>query len=92
MEEKNIQPDRAAVMASRVKKTMGNVGGLAYELNRAEYGINSAITRCRALNLNDMEAELVALARNLNRITASLRTAIFIESGDINNHDEGADV
>lgn len=85
MEEKNMQPDRAAVMASRVKKTMGNVGGLAYELNRAEYGINSAITRCRALNLNDVEAELVALARNLNRITASLQPAIFVELGALND-------
>ncbi len=85
MEEKNMQPDRAAVMASRVKKTMGNVGGLAYELNRAEYGINSAITRCRALNLNDVEAELVALARNLNRITASLQPAIFVDLGALND-------
>jgi hypothetical protein len=85
MEEKNTQSDRAAVMASRVKKTMGNVGGLAYELNRAEYGINSAITRCRALNLNDVEAELVALARNLNRITASLQPAIFVELGVLND-------
>ncbi len=85
MEEKNTQSDRAAVMASRVKKTMGNVGGLAYELNRAEYGINSAITRCRALNLNDVEAELVALARNLNRITASLQPAIFVELGALND-------
>lgn len=85
MEEKNMQTDRAAVMASRVKKTMGNVGGLAYELNRAEYGINSAITRCRALNLNDVEAELVALARNLNRITASLQPAIFVELGALND-------
>lgn len=85
MEEKNTQSDRAAVMASRVKKTMGNVGGLAYELNRAEYGINSAITRCRALNLNDVEAELVALARNLNRITASLQPAIFVDLGALND-------
>lgn len=85
MEEKNTQSDRAAVMASRVKKTMGNVGGLAYELNRAEYGINSAITRCRALNLNDVEAKLVALARNLNRITASLQPAIFVDLGALND-------
>ena len=47
--------------------------------------INSAITRCRALNLNDVEAELVALARNLNRITASLQPAIFVEMGALND-------
>lgn len=51
MEEQKRPADRADAMAAAAKKTMGHVGALAYELNRAEYGLSNAIARSRALHL-----------------------------------------
>jgi hypothetical protein len=88
MQEEKQQADKSATAAAAAKKIMNHVGGLAYELNRAEYGINSAIGRCRALHLVDVESELLALSRRLERITASIQPAIFVElSGLINDSD-----
>lgn len=86
MQEEKQQADRSATAAASAKKIMNHVGGLAYELNRAEYGINSAIARCRALHLVDVESELLALSRRLERITATIQPAIFVElSSSVND-------
>ena len=88
MQEKKQQTDRSATAAASAKKIMNHVGGLAYELNRAEYGINSAIARCRALHLVDVESELLALSRRLERITATIQPAIFVELSSLVNDSE----
>jgi len=88
MQEEKQQPDKSAAAAAAAKKIMNHVGGLAYELNRAEYGINSAMGRCRALHLVDVESELLALSGRLERITATIQPAIFVDlSGLINDSD-----
>lgn len=86
MQEEKQQATGSTAAAASAKKIMNHVGGLAYELNRAEYGINSGIARCRALHLVDLESELQALLRRLERITATIQPAIFVElSGLIND-------
>jgi len=81
MEEQKRPADRADAMAAAAKKTMGHVGALAYELNRAEYGLSNAIARSRALHLVGLADELQSLARRLERATAALQPAIFVEAG-----------
>ena len=86
MQKEKQQASGSTAAAASAKKIMNHVGGLAYELNRAEYGINSAIGRCRALHLVDVESELQALLRRLERITATIQPAIFVElSGLVND-------